>query len=91
MGVGVSGIAGMTKAKNLIKRQRISITGQVQGVGFRPAVYRIAQSLGLSGIVYNDTKGVTVELQGKAEKIAEFLARSGATGRTGDPAPLAAG
>jgi hydrogenase maturation protein HypF len=59
----------------LIKRQRITITGQVQGVGFRPAVYRIAQSLGLSGIVYNDTKGVTIELQGEAEKIAEFLAR----------------
>ena len=59
----------------MIKRRRISITGQVQGVGFRPAVYRIARSLELSGIVYNDTKGVTVELQGEAEKIAEFLAR----------------
>jgi len=59
----------------LIKRQRISITGRVQGVGFRPAVHRIARSLGLSGIVYNDTNGVTVELQGKAGKIAEFLAR----------------
>jgi len=47
----------------------------VQGVGFRPAVYRIARSLELSGIVYNDTKGVTVELQGEAGKIAEFLAR----------------
>jgi len=59
----------------LIKRQRISITGQVQGVGFRPAVYRIARSLELSGIVYNDTKGVTVELQGEADNIADFLAR----------------
>jgi len=59
----------------LIKRRRISITGRVQGVGFRPAVYRIARSLELSGIVYNDTKGVTVELQGEAGKIAEFLAR----------------
>ena len=59
----------------MIKRRRISITGQVQGVGFRPAVYRIARSLELSGIVYNDTKGVTVELQGEAEKIAEFLVR----------------
>jgi len=38
-------------------------------------VYRIAQSLELSGIVYNDAKGVTVELQGEAEKIAEFLTR----------------
>jgi hydrogenase maturation protein HypF len=45
----------------------------VQGVGFRPAVYRIAQVLGLSGFVYNDTKGVTIELQGNKEKISEFL------------------
>ena len=59
----------------MLTRQRILITGQVQGVGFRPAVYAIATSLGLSGTVYNDTKGVTVELQGEKGKIAEFLAR----------------
>lgn len=59
----------------MIKRQRIFITGRVQGVGFRPAVYRLACKLGLSGIVYNDTKGVTVELQGTEEKIDEFLSR----------------
>lgn len=59
----------------LIKRQRILITGQVQGVGFRPAVYRIATALQLSGFVYNNTSGVTIELQGHEEKIAEFLAR----------------
>jgi len=59
----------------MVKRQKILITGRVQGVGFRPAVYRIAQALGLSGFVYNDTKGVTIELQGQEEKIAEFLAR----------------
>jgi hydrogenase maturation protein HypF len=59
----------------MIKRQRIVITGRVQGVGFRPAVYRIAQSLGLSGVVYNDTNGVTIEVQGEEKKIAEFLAR----------------
>ncbi|MHC4165592.1 MAG: carbamoyltransferase HypF [Planctomycetota bacterium] len=59
----------------MLKRQRILITGQVQGVGFRPAVYAIATSLGLSGTVHNDTKGVTVELQGEEGKIAEFLAR----------------
>jgi len=51
------------------------ITGRVQGVGFRPAVYRLACRLGLSGVVYNDTKGVTIELQGKEEKIDEFLVR----------------
>ena len=59
----------------MIKRQRIFITGRVQGVGFRPAVYKIATALGLSGLVYNDTKGVTIELQGPEQKIAEFLSR----------------
>ncbi len=59
----------------LIKRQRILITGRVQGVGFRPAVYRIARSLGLSGAVYNDTKGVTVELQGQEARITEFMSQ----------------
>ena len=59
----------------MIKRQRIFITGRVQGVGFQPAVYRIARGLGLSGVVYNDTKGVTIELQGKKEKTTEFLVR----------------
>jgi hydrogenase maturation protein HypF len=59
----------------LIKRQRIFITGRVQGVGFRPAVHRIASQLGLIGFVYNDTKGVTVELQGSKERIVEFSKR----------------
>ncbi len=59
----------------LIKRQRIFITGRVQGVGFRPAVYKIARALGLSGIVYNDAKGVTIELQGEEARIGEFLVR----------------
>ncbi len=38
-------------------------------------MYRLAQGLSLSGLVYNDTKGVTIELQGQQEKIDEFLAR----------------
>jgi len=59
----------------LIERQRIEITGRVQGVGFRPAVYRLARALGLTGTVLNDTRGVTVELQGSKEKIDEFVAR----------------
>jgi len=63
------------KVTILVKRQRIFITGQVQGVGFRPAVFRIARALGLTGLVYNDTKGVTIELQGSNEKLTEFLCR----------------
>jgi len=69
----------------MIKRQKILITGRVQGVGFRPAVYRIARALSLSGFVYNDTKGVTIELQGQEEKIAEFLTRL----QSNDKPPLA--
>jgi len=44
-------------------------------VGFRPTVYRLACEVGLSGFVFNDTKGVTVELQGDGGKIDELLAR----------------
>jgi hydrogenase maturation protein HypF len=47
----------------------------VQGVGFRPAVYTIARRLGLTGFVFNDTKGVTIELQGQQEGIGGFLER----------------
>jgi len=68
-----------------IKRQKILINGRVQGVGFRPAVYRIARQLGLSGFVCNDTKGVTIELQGGEEEIAKFLARL----QSDDKPPLA--
>ncbi|MGA2173168.1 MAG: carbamoyltransferase HypF [Sedimentisphaerales bacterium] len=58
-----------------MNRKKIAITGQVQGVGFRPAVYRLAVQLNLTGFVYNDTKGVVVELQGEEAKITEFLKR----------------
>ncbi len=44
-------------------------------MGFRPAVYRLACGLGLTGAVLNDTRGVTVELQGGEERIDEFLRR----------------
>ncbi|MCU0918361.1 MAG: carbamoyltransferase HypF, partial [Planctomycetes bacterium] len=59
----------------MLTRQRILLTGRIQGVGFRPAVYRLARELDLTGRVFNDTQGVTVELQGNAEKIDQFLER----------------
>ena len=51
----------------------LRIHGLVQGVGFRPYVWRLANQLGLSGWVRNDGAGVTVTVDG--EKVAEFLAR----------------
>ncbi|MHC4292775.1 MAG: Sua5/YciO/YrdC/YwlC family protein, partial [Planctomycetota bacterium] len=63
------------ESKELVKRERIFISGRVQGVGFRPAVYRLAEELDLVGFIYNDTKGVTLELQGEQENIGTFLER----------------
>ncbi len=54
---------------------RIRVRGQVQGVGFRPFVYRLAAELGLCGWVRNDADGVEIEAQGGAKEIESLLAR----------------
>ena len=48
------------------------VRGLVQGVGFRPTVYRIALELGLSGTVWNDAEGVVVHLEGESEVLERF-------------------
>ncbi|ORW08587.1 carbamoyltransferase HypF [Mycobacterium kyorinense] len=53
-------------------RQRFTVTGVVQGVGFRPFVHRIASDLGLAGLVGNDSGAVFLEVQGPAARIDEF-------------------
>lgn len=53
-------------------RRRWHLTGQVQGVGFRPFVYRLAQRCELSGYVRNDHRGVTVEAQGSVAQLKRF-------------------
>ncbi len=45
-------------------RTRIRVSGIVQGVGFRPFVYRLARELRLKGYVLNDTEGVLIEVEG---------------------------
>ena len=52
-----------------IERLQILITGQVQGVGFRPRVYQVASLLGLTGWVQNNPSGVLIEIQGVATAI----------------------
>jgi hydrogenase maturation protein HypF len=54
-------------------RLRIRVEGIVQGVGFRPFVYRLAVRYGLDGFVGNDPEGVFVEAEGDADRLAGFL------------------
>lgn len=51
----------------------IRVRGCVQGVGFRPAIWRIAQDLGLTGEVGNDGEGVLIRLRGAAAQIGALL------------------
>ena len=57
------------------QRLRLVIRGAVQGVGFRPFVYRLAGELGLPGWVSNSTLGVLVEVEGDPALLESFLAR----------------
>src|ERR1700722_291725 len=53
-------------------RQRFTVTGVVQGVGFRPFVHRVATDLGLAGFVGNDSGAVFLEVQGERARGEEF-------------------
>jgi hydrogenase maturation protein HypF len=54
---------------------RVGVRGTVQGVGFRPFVFRLANALALGGFVRNDPSGVTIELEGEDSAIDRFLSR----------------
>jgi hydrogenase maturation protein HypF len=56
-------------------RQRFTVTGVVQGVGFRPFVHRVASELGLAGFVGNDSGAVFLEVQGERARVDEFARR----------------
>ncbi len=54
---------------------RIEIRGTVQGVGFRPWVYRVAHEIGVAGRVHNHARGVTVEAFGGEIQLEHLVAR----------------
>ncbi len=56
-------------------RREVRVSGIVQGVGFRPYVYRLASGLGLTGAIRNTPAGVAIEVQGAPEVVASFVAR----------------
>lgn len=68
----------------VLVRHRIRVTGTVQGVGFRPFVYRHATRLGLGGWVQNDSAGVLMEVEGDETAVREL-----AQVLVDDPPPLA--
>ncbi|HEY1484366.1 MAG TPA: carbamoyltransferase HypF [Candidatus Acidoferrum sp.] len=60
---------------NGVVRKSINITGFVQGVGFRPFVYRLANECNLVGCIANTPAGVSIEVQGPAAAVENFLTR----------------
>src|SRR5262249_40614712 len=58
----------------VVAGRRIRITGIVQGVGFRPCVYRAAPREQVPGRVRNEASGVTIDAFGSAEALARFVA-----------------
>src|SRR5208282_3454403 len=54
-------------------RRQIEVSGIVQGVGFRPYVYRLATGRNLRGTIRNTSAGVTIEIQGPAETVQDFV------------------
>ena len=67
-----------------IQRRRWIVRGQVQGVGFRPYVFRLAQEARISGFVANDNQGVIIEGQGPQTNLEHFLETL-----KGNPPPMA--
>src|SRR6266498_4092345 len=59
------------------ERARVIVRGAVQGVGFRPFVYRLATELQLRGWVLNSAQGVFIEVEGARDSLRQFLFRLG--------------
>ncbi|MGQ9618428.1 MAG: carbamoyltransferase HypF [Candidatus Aminicenantia bacterium] len=56
-----------------MEAKRIIVKGIVQGVGFRPFIFRIANKFGLKGWVLNSSSSVVIHIEGDAQKIKEFI------------------
>jgi hydrogenase maturation protein HypF len=64
-----------TRTEDMVARLRLVVRGAVQGVGFRPFVYRLANELGLPGWVNNSSQGVFVEVEGARAQLEQFILR----------------
>ncbi|MDH4158384.1 MAG: acylphosphatase, partial [candidate division Zixibacteria bacterium] len=68
MSDSASGKAGAADRQRLL----INVNGVVQGVGFRPFVYRLATATQLVGFVSNNSTGVVIEIEGPSDVLAKF-------------------
>jgi hydrogenase maturation protein HypF len=73
-GVRAPGEEATKKAVTVSTRVRVRVEGIVQGVGFRPFVFRLAEELGLGGFVGNDAAGVVIEAEGLPEAVDRLVA-----------------
>lgn len=68
--------ASATRAgSSTLQRLKVVVRGAVQGVGFRPFIYRLATELRLNGWVLNSSSGVFIEVEGSTEHLRQFLLR----------------
>ncbi len=69
-------LAGKEHIKKIMNaRLHIAVRGAVQGVGFRPFIYRLATELHLAGWVANSPQGVFLEAEGEKSLLEDFLIR----------------
>jgi hydrogenase maturation protein HypF len=66
-------IGGQLFFTPMLQRIQVRLRGIVQGVGFRPFVYNLAQRLNLTGYVLNDSSGLIAEVEGESPAIDSFL------------------
>jgi hydrogenase maturation protein HypF len=83
-GAAMSGLEMLGRARDTRVRRRFTVSGLVQGVGFRPFAYVTAAALALAGSVVNTGSGVLIEVEGDPETVAEYARRL-----TSDAPPLA--
>ena len=55
--------------------RRLILKGNVQGLGVRPVLFRLATSLGLGGCVRNTARGVEIDLEGSTTALQQFVER----------------
>jgi hydrogenase maturation protein HypF len=74
-GAAAVSAAARAPAAGARRRVRARVDGTVQGVGFRPYVFRLAEEEALGGFVANDERGVVLEVEGPEEAVERFLRR----------------